>query len=89
MQVAAASLPVLCMLGCNASSQSNGHASLAASPVTRQRSLMRMSPSGLCIILSMPLGPIDERISRATDFAAMMLALCASRPLSLLFLPCS
>lgn len=50
---------------------------------------MRMSPSGLCIILSMPLGPIDERISRATDFAAMMLALCASRPLSLLFFPCS
>jgi hypothetical protein len=48
-----------------------------------------MSPSGLCIILSIPLGPKEERMSRATDLAATMLALCASNPLSRPFFSCS
>lgn len=61
----------------------------AIGAVMTEVSLMRMSPSGLCIILSIPLGPKEERMSRATDLAATMLALCACKPLSLPFFSCS
>jgi hypothetical protein len=52
-------------------------------------SLMVTSPSGLCSILSMPLGPRDERSVLATVFAAKMLAFTASVPRTRDLLPCS
>lgn len=55
----------------------------------QQHSLMVTSPSGLCSILSMPLGPREERSVRATVFAARMFALTASVPRSRDLLPCS
>ena len=55
----------------------------------RRRALITMSPSGLCSILSMPLGPMLERMTRATALAARMLAFCASRPLMRLLRSCS
>ena len=48
-----------------------------------------MSPSGLCSILSMPFGPIELRMTRATALAALMLAFWASSPLMRLLRSCS
>lgn len=48
-----------------------------------------MSPSGPCIILSMPLGPSDERSVRDTVLAAKMFALMASVPRTRDLAPCS
>mmetsp|Transcript_49789 Transcript_49789/g.107842 ORF Transcript_49789/g.107842 Transcript_49789/m.107842 type:complete len:452 (+) Transcript_49789:440-1795(+) len=44
--------------------------------------VMHTSPSGLCSILSMPLGPSDVFKMLQTAFAAIMLAFCAARPCS-------
>ena len=46
---------------------------------------MVTSPSGLCSILSMPLGPSDDLQMRATVLAARMLAFTASMPLMRVF----
>ncbi len=51
--------------------------------------LMVTSPSGLCSILSMPLGPREDLSVLATVLAARMLALTASVPRSRDLLPCS
>lgn len=45
-------------------------------------SLIVTSPSGLCSILSMPLGPREDLSVLATVLAARMLALTASVPRS-------
>jgi len=50
---------------------------------------MHTSPSGLCSILSMPLGPRDDCRMRATAFAALMFAFCASMPRIRDFFSCS
>ena len=50
---------------------------------------MTMSPSGLCSILSIPFGPIELRITRATALAALMLAFWASSPFMRLLRSCS
>mmetsp|Transcript_34221 Transcript_34221/g.78028 ORF Transcript_34221/g.78028 Transcript_34221/m.78028 type:complete len:263 (+) Transcript_34221:995-1783(+) len=47
------------------------------------------SPSGPTTILSMPFGPMEERIISATERAAKMFALCASIPRNRFFLLCS
>lgn len=47
------------------------------------------SPSGETRILSMPLGPRDVLTMLEMDFAAMIFALVASRPLTLALACCS
>jgi len=49
-------------------------------PSARKNALIVTSPSGLCSILSMPLGPNEERRTRDTALQAWMLAFTASRP---------
>lgn len=51
--------------------------------------LIVMSPSELCSILSIPLGPNELRKVRETAFAARILALTASTPRTRDFLSCS
>mmetsp|Transcript_9052 Transcript_9052/g.15312 ORF Transcript_9052/g.15312 Transcript_9052/m.15312 type:complete len:255 (+) Transcript_9052:1057-1821(+) len=51
--------------------------------------VMVTSPSGLTSILSIPLGPREERRRADTDRAAMIFAFCASNPLILAFSCCS
>mmetsp|Transcript_7579 Transcript_7579/g.46615 ORF Transcript_7579/g.46615 Transcript_7579/m.46615 type:complete len:266 (-) Transcript_7579:6-803(-) len=53
------------------------------------RVLIMTSPSGPCIILSIPLGPNDVLKILDTDLAAAMLARCASIPFSRFFFSCS
>lgn len=50
---------------------------------------MVTSPSGLCSILSMPLGPREDLRVRDTVLAARMFALTASMPLMRCFFSCS
>lgn len=51
--------------------------------------VMVTSPSGDTSILSIPLGPREVLTIEEMDFAAMILALVASRPLTLAFACCS
>ena len=58
-------------------------------PQDELSSLMQTSPSGLCSILSMPLGPRDDCSILEIAFAAWMLAFCASIPRIRCFFSCS
>ena len=66
--------------GRDGATRARAHARPHGKRTHRRHSLMVTSPSGLCSILSIPLGPRDDRSVLATDFAAMMDALTASMP---------
>lgn len=56
---------------------------------TQQHSLIVTSPSELCSILSMPLGPREDLRMRATALAAWMLPFTASVPVTRVLPSCS
>ena len=84
------------MQGCNASGHQCSclHAVYICFSRAPQRwqldhALMQTSPSGLCSILSMPLGPREDCSIRDIAFAACMLAFWASIPRMRCFFSCS